>query len=104
MLNRVRHVSCVRCVVLSPLRDGLFGDILQHHVHVVVVPLQHTRHLLVALHDDPQPTADALVDQLCTHDTRPHDRERRASAAELQAARRDTSARVPGVLTEREEL
>lgn len=48
---------------------SLFRDVLEHHVDVVVVSLEHARHLLVALQNDPQTTADALINQLCSQAT-----------------------------------
>lgn len=48
------------------LRGGLIlGHILQHHVHEVIEAEQRPNDLLVALHDDVNAGADALVHQLC---------------------------------------
>eukprot|EP00306_Pavlova_sp_CCMP459_P010903 CAMPEP_0185183734 /NCGR_PEP_ID=MMETSP1140-20130426/2148_1 /TAXON_ID=298111 /ORGANISM="Pavlova sp., Strain CCMP459" /LENGTH=88 /DNA_ID=CAMNT_0027749759 /DNA_START=569 /DNA_END=835 /DNA_ORIENTATION=+ len=44
--------------------DFIFCHILKHHVHVVIEAPQCPHELLIALHDDPDARADALVDEL----------------------------------------
>ena len=44
---------------------ALLGDVLEHHVHIVVEAAQRSDQLLVAAHNHPHAAANTFIDELC---------------------------------------